>query len=222
MTQWPKRRPVWFLGTGFLLGLLVGVGMLVGSMATWSVPSPRRCLSRYTTARDGNGQQRYVCHGNRPDFENGVEGVFFLDFLTGDLQCWVLNSRNGQLGGQFRHNVVQDLGVEQGKKPRYLMVTGAASFRRGTSGLQPADSIVYVADANTGHFAAYALPWNRQAGSPIDSAGGRHDCRRQRLRAELGDSRPVELTGRPLFDLLLGQMLLRLFFYPSMAVFVPV
>jgi hypothetical protein len=29
--------------------------------------------------------------------------------------------------------------------------------------LTPADSLVYVADANTGQFAAYALPWNRQA-----------------------------------------------------------
>jgi hypothetical protein len=31
--------------------------------------------------------------------------------------------------------------------------------------MKPADSLVYVADANTGNFAVYALPWNRQANS---------------------------------------------------------
>ena len=163
MSHWPKRRPVWFLGTGFLLGLLVGVGMFVGAVVAWSVTQP-------PTLTFPEAQLHAMATDSSDSFAmstgliaDGIEGVFFLDFLTGDLQCWVLNNRTGQLGGQFRHNVVQDLGVEQGKKPRYLMVTGAASFRRGASGLTPADSLVYVADANTGHFAAYALPWNRQA-----------------------------------------------------------
>ncbi len=163
MTHWPIRRPVWFLGTGFLLGLLVGVGMLVGALVTWSSTQPTALTFPETPLHAMATDSCDTFAMATGLISDGVEGVFFLDYLTGDLQCWVLNSRTGQLGGQFRHNVVLDLGVEQGKKPRYLMVTGAASFRRGTSGMSPADSLVYVADANTGHFAAYALPWDRNS-----------------------------------------------------------
>jgi hypothetical protein len=95
--------------------------------------------------------------------QDGVEGFFVLDFITGELTCSVLNPRSGQMGGAYRANVVNDLGVEQGKQPQYLMVTGAAEFRTQGGNLVPAESVVYVADANTGRYVAYWLPWNRQA-----------------------------------------------------------
>jgi len=68
----------------------------------------------------------------------------------------------------FKYNVLQDLGVQQGKKPNYVMVTGNANFQvPGTS-----MCAVYVADANTGNFAAYMLPWNRtQARSGAPQSG---------------------------------------------------
>jgi hypothetical protein len=120
-----------------------------------------------------------------------VEGLFVMDFITGELQCWVYNPRTGQIGGMFKHNVVADLGVEQGKQPKYLLVTGQGSFRTGGGNIRPADAIVYVADENTGHFAAYVLPWNRQAqqfnmaqASPMQLLGK-------------GNARNVQLEGLP-------------------------
>ena len=95
----------------------------------------------------------------------GVEGLFILDFITGELTCSVLNPRTGSLGGAFSANVVADLGVQQGKQPKYVMVTGQANFRVAGGNTQPADSVVYVADSNTGRWVAYWLPWNRQAAS---------------------------------------------------------
>jgi len=97
--------------------------------------------------------------------DQDVEGLFILDFITGELTCSVLNPRNGSIAAGYKVNVVADLGVEQGKQPQYLLVTGKASFRPTGSPLQPAESVVYVADANTGRFVAYWLPWNRQAAS---------------------------------------------------------
>jgi hypothetical protein len=90
-----------------------------------------------------------------------VEGLFTLDYLTGELQCFVINPRNYQWGGVFKANVVSDLGVQQGKKPNYVMVTGMANFQRGAAANAPAMCAVYVADANTGNFVAYGLSWNR-------------------------------------------------------------
>jgi len=92
---------------------------------------------------------------------DGVEGLFVLDFITGNLQCQVLNPRTGGAGGLYRHNVSGDLGVQQGKQPRYLMATGTADFRVQSGNVKPAGCILYVADANTGRYAAYMLPWNK-------------------------------------------------------------
>jgi hypothetical protein len=102
---------------------------------------------------------------------DGVEGIFFLDFLTGEITCSVLNARTGLIGGMFKHNVVADLGVERGKKPSYLMVTGRAAFRVRAGGFRPADSLVYVVDSNTGNYAAYGLPWSNQIATQVGNQG---------------------------------------------------
>jgi hypothetical protein len=88
-----------------------------------------------------------------------------LDYLTGDLQCWGISPRNFLPAAQGKHNVLNDLGgVEEGKKPNYVMVTGAASFYRGADAMTaPGGCVVYVADANTGKFAAYGMGYNRTA-----------------------------------------------------------
>jgi hypothetical protein len=164
MRQWFTKHPRGALGTGVALGLLVGVGMVIGSWATMAFFSSPQFVfpetALHATATD-SGENFSMATGAVAD---GIEGVFFLDFLTGELRCWVMNGRTGQMGGYFVHNVIADLGVEQGRKnPRYLMVTGMAPMSRGTTGYRSSDSLVYVADANTGNFAVYALPWNRQA-----------------------------------------------------------
>lgn len=97
-----------------------------------------------------------------------VEGVYLLNFLTGDLQCSVLSSRLPSMGkfiGLFKTNVIKDLGLDPSKQPAYLMVTGQATFPRGGGAAQPAMSAVYVLDTSSGRFAAYSLPWRRDMAS---------------------------------------------------------
>jgi hypothetical protein len=43
------------------------------------------------------------------------------------------------------------------------MVTGTLKIRQSVSNVKPAESIVYIADANTGRYVAYLLPWNKAA-----------------------------------------------------------
>ena len=95
--------------------------------------------------------------------DDGVEAVFFLDFLTGDLNAVVLGRQGRTFTASYGINVVNHLGVDPSKNPKYLMVTGAADMRRGVGGTQLSPSIIYVAEVTTGNVAAYAIPWTKAA-----------------------------------------------------------
>lgn len=99
-----------------------------------------------------------------------AEGVFFLDFNTGDLQCLVYYPRSNRFGAHYYANVRAQLG-SAGKNSKYLMTTGAIAHRASTGGARPGNSLVYVTDVTTGLFAAYAVPWDRNA-----EATGRHQA----------------------------------------------
>jgi hypothetical protein len=94
--------------------------------------------------------------------DSEVEGLYMLDFLTGDLQCVVLNYRTAKFAAMFRANVLNDLGVDPAKKPKYLMTTGAINFPRGATAARPGNSVVYVLETTTGNYAAYGIPWRRE------------------------------------------------------------
>ena len=157
-----RNRPVLFVLLGLGLGLLVGVGMMVGTLTALTNQSAVALTVPPTllhASASHSGDSMALATG---PIDSDAEGLFILDYLTGDLQCFVINPRTGQWGGMFKYNVIQDLGVEQGKKPNFAMVTGHADFQRGAAtAATPALCAVYVADANTGNFAAYGLMWNR-------------------------------------------------------------
>ena len=128
-TKSSVKRSRTALGIGFVLGLLLGVGMLIGSWVTMSNRQPQFAFpstALNATATD-SGENFAICTGSISD---EVEGIFTLDFLTGELKGWVFDSRTGQIGGIFMHNVVVDLRMDQsGKNPHFLMVTGRTGLR---------------------------------------------------------------------------------------------
>lgn len=94
--------------------------------------------------------------------DDEVEGLYTLDFLTGDLQCFVVNPRNGALGGWFKTNVAKDLQMDAGnKKANFLLVTGTIQTQGYSGNQRPAGSLCYVIDGNTGNAAAYSFPWGK-------------------------------------------------------------
>jgi hypothetical protein len=162
--QW-TRRPWFMLGLGVTLGVLVCAAAFTGLVA-----------GGYAASLRGFQFPKPVLHASATEstdsmaiatglIDEGVEGLFVLDFVTGNLQVAVINPRTGQLGGLYHHNVAADLGAQQGKAPKYLLVTGQAMFRSFTGNIRPAQSIVYIADSTSGRYAAYMLPWDRQAAS---------------------------------------------------------
>ncbi|GIW91212.1 MAG: hypothetical protein KatS3mg109_1659 [Pirellulaceae bacterium] len=150
-----QERAGWLL-LGFALAVLA-TGLWVWHDASRQRQGWPKVLQ--ATATHG-GQSMALATGR---IEDG-EGLFILDYLTGDLHCFVIYPRFGpNFLAHFQTNVIQVLGVQPGKKPDYLMVTGEMDFRQGAGLNRPAGTVVYVADANTGKFAAFGIPWNRQA-----------------------------------------------------------
>lgn len=156
MKRYLTRTPWLMLSIGLVLGAVAGA-VVTARTSTPRLELPTTLLN--ATATHGSNTMALATG----PVAQGVEGLFILDFITGDLTCQVLNPRTGRLGGAYSANVVQDLGVQQGKQPSYIMVTGQASFRVQGGDFQPAECVVYVADSNTGRYVAYWLPWNRQA-----------------------------------------------------------
>ena len=129
-----------------------------------------------TAAWIGIGQESVVhataTHGERNfaiatgPADNGIEALYFLDFLTGDLRAAVISRRTGQFTSLFERNIQADFGTVS-KNPKYLMVTGVADLPRGRASTQIGTSLIYVAEASSGQVCAYALPFN----SSLNAAG---------------------------------------------------
>ncbi len=135
--------------------LAVGIGFwLAGKPAPQSLP---QMLAASAAASDNMA----VATGK---IGKDSEGIFFLDFTTGDLQCLVYYPRAGGFGAHYYTNVVPSLGGG-GKNSKYLMVTGEATVTGSSGGSRPGASLVYVTDTTTGIFAAYAVPWDQTSES---------------------------------------------------------
>jgi hypothetical protein len=101
-----------------------------------------------------------------------AEGFFVLDHNSGLLQCSVFYPRVGKFLGSFTVNAGELVGAG-GKGGGYIMVTGQADMTRGGRGAQIAPTLVYVLNTASGNFAAFAVPFNRQAantGQPQQAA----------------------------------------------------
>jgi hypothetical protein len=144
--------------------VLFSAGLAVGMAIRGS--EPERVFAATAVADDSFA----VCTAFLGD---GMEGLFLLDFETGDLTGGVLNRTNAKFTAGYRHNVLKDLDFKAGKVkgPRFLLTTGLADFA-GNAALNMAGSVLYVTDAATGVTVAYAIPWNAQqaaAGAPVTS-----------------------------------------------------
>jgi hypothetical protein len=141
-----------YVGLGTVLGLIIGLNL----EGIW----PTAPL--HATATHGIDKFA-IATGN---VDEGVEALYFLDFLTGDMRAAVINPKTGKFNSFYTRNIATDFGGA-GRNSGYLMVTGSVDMPRGSNNFQYADSIVYVAEAGTGQVAAYTIPWN----SSMQAAG---------------------------------------------------
>jgi len=143
-----KIRRITYLAVGLAAAAGLAVGLIAGGL--W----PQTSLHAMATDRVDT-----FAMATGPVDED-VEAVYFLDFLTGDLRALVMGKQAGGFCGFYSFNVANHLGIDFSRNPRYLMVTGITSLRRGGSRMQLSRAVVYVAEVTSGKVGAYAIPWN--------------------------------------------------------------
>ena len=95
--------------------------------------------------------------------ENGVHGSFVLDHVTGELSCWLMNVKTGEIAAKYVFDVGAVLNPAKRGEADYVMVSGFMDFQIGrSSGDRNASTVVWVGDGNTGNVVALTVQYNRQ------------------------------------------------------------
>lgn len=143
-----KSRGLWLVA-GLMLGLAVA--------GLW----PEKTVHAVATAQQDN---LVMCTG---PVEEGLEAVFILDPLTGDLKGAVLSPKTGKFLTKYEHNILGDLGEKSIKNQKYLMVTGIADFQRLPGNPQLGATVIYIAEITSGKLLAYGIPWMHQQANSL-------------------------------------------------------
>jgi hypothetical protein len=134
------------------------IAMLLVLAAGWLVrqgDAPPYALPLHATATQA-GSNFVMATGL---IDESVEGVFFLDKVTGMLQCWVTSKNTGAFNGKFGYtNVMANVGTKDEKNPQLLMMVG--NYQPVGSNGKLASCLIYVLNDATGKFAVYSVPWN--------------------------------------------------------------
>jgi hypothetical protein len=147
-------------------GLCLGLGIVIGLAAGAFLPQAP--LHAVATDRSEN----FVMSTGVVSEE--LEGVFFLDSLTGDLKGTIINPfvQPPTVGITYSRNVVADMKIDVAKSPKFVMVTGLMPLRPLGGLNQFADSVVYVAELSSGMMACYGMQFNFAAFNNMRGASG--------------------------------------------------
>lgn len=140
-------RVMWLVG-----GLMAGLGVAY----FW----PHEPTYASTADRDSNFAIITIPVGtSAAGINDPMEGVFILDFLTGQLKGAVLNRQKGKFASLYYRDLAKDFNVDPQGTPHYALASGYAQVS-GQRGLTFASGVLYVAELSSGELAAYAFPWN--------------------------------------------------------------
>ena len=90
-----------------------------------------------------------------------LEGVFVLDFLTGQLKGAVLG-KNGKFTHTYFRNIAADFQVDPAATPHYAIVQGNAQLP-SQGRFTMATGVIYIGEMTSGKVAAYGFVFNDTA-----------------------------------------------------------
>jgi hypothetical protein len=91
-------------------------------------------------------------------FQDNIDGIFVLDFLTGQLKGAVLNRQTGIFTSFYFRDLASDFGVDPKNEPHYAISSGYAPLA-GRDGITFSSGVIYIGELTSGKIAAYAFPY---------------------------------------------------------------
>lgn len=141
-SRWSEGRVTWLI-----LGLVAGIGL----STIW----PHEPVQAAATDR---APQFAIVSTNIQAQIDPLEGVFTLDFLTGDLKGAVLSRQARRFTTFYYRNVAGDFTQDKNAKLSYAITSGSISLQ-GAAGATPATSVLYIAELTSGKLNAYGFMW---------------------------------------------------------------
>ena len=125
----------------------------------------------HAAAGVGDRNDKFAMVTAQFDVTDFVEGVFVLDFLTGQLRGSIMDPRNGKFHVLYTRNIANDFQVNPNEPATYAIVSGRTNLP-AQGNFRPAASCLYVAELSSGKVACYSFPVNARGGAaaltPID------------------------------------------------------
>jgi hypothetical protein len=87
-----------------------------------------------------------------------MDGVFILDFLTGQLKGAVLNRQTRAFSAFYVRDLAKDFQVAGDEDPHYCIVSGYSQMN-AQQGPTFASGVLFVGELTSGKVHAYAFPW---------------------------------------------------------------
>lgn len=150
-----NRLLVTVVSATVLLVALFVIGVMVGASVSKDA-APMQLMANAA----GRGENVSLATG---PIANQNEGLYILDHLNGNLQCWVLNPRTNKVGGVYRTNVFEAMpNLKQGDDLDFVLTTGFFSFQ-GRGNQRPAESVAYVAEGKSGTLVGFGFQYDKAA-----------------------------------------------------------
>ena len=130
----------------------MGVGLAAGLAVAFVWPS------EHARAAVSDRNDKFAMVTAEVDFTQTVEGVFVLDFLTGQIRGAIPNPQGGGFVALYARSVAGDFQVDPSQPGNYAIVSGKLNPQRGGRGAQPSSSVLYVAELNSGKVIMYTFP----------------------------------------------------------------
>ena len=140
----------------------VAGGLIAGLAIAYLCPH----VPTYATTADRDSQFMMVTVpvGNKAvGIDDPIDGVFILDFLTGQLKGAVMNRQAMRFTSYYMRNLADDFGVKGDEDPHYCIVSGYSQMPAG-NGVTFASGVLFIGELTSGKVAAYSFPFN-EAGS---------------------------------------------------------
>jgi hypothetical protein len=167
-----KLSVLWLSSFGGLIALASFLGAGIGTYMAQQSQAPAIDLEPLRLQADSAARGKSISLATGW-IDESVEGIYILDHLTGNLQCWVLSPRTGKISGIYTANVNVGLEADRAGEKDYVMSTGLFNFTGGAAGQKiPARSVVYVAEGNSGNVAAFGLQYDKNVirrGNGVDN-----------------------------------------------------